>query len=173
MHRGVGSGSVGGTTEVEAAAQERLGFGLAPLPGEQTSEIQQNVGLAALILGMPPPGLQRLPEDLLGRSGVALHLRGVGLIRYLVFFVIDLPTRKVEIAGIAPIPDGLWMEQLARNLVDAFSGFLRRKRFLIHDRDPVHTGIPRCARERRHYLGARARRERLGGLLNQCYREAA
>ena len=29
----------------------------------------------------------------------------VGLIRYLVFFVIDLPTRRVEIAGIAPIPD--------------------------------------------------------------------
>ncbi len=37
-------------------------------------------------------------------------LSGVGLIRYVVFFVIDLPTRKVEIAGIAPIPDGLWME---------------------------------------------------------------
>jgi putative transposase len=31
----------------------------------------------------------------------------VGLIRYVVFFVIDLPMRKVEIAGIAPIPDGL------------------------------------------------------------------
>ncbi len=29
----------------------------------------------------------------------------VGLIRYLVFFVIDLPTRRVEIAGIAPFPD--------------------------------------------------------------------
>ncbi len=63
----------------------------------------------------------------------------VGLIRYLVFFVIDLPTRKVEIAGIAPIPDGLWMEQVARNLIDGFSGFLREKRFLIHDRDPLFT----------------------------------
>ncbi len=63
----------------------------------------------------------------------------VGLIRYLVFFVIDLPTRKVEIAGIAPIPDGLWMEQVARNLIDDFSGFLRGKRFLIHDRDPLFT----------------------------------
>ncbi len=41
-------------------------------------------------------------------------LSGVGLIRYVVFFVIDLPTRKVEIAGIAPIPDGLWMEPVAR-----------------------------------------------------------
>ena len=62
-----------------------------------------------------------------------------GLIRYLVFFMIDLPTRKVEIAGIAPIPDGLWMQQVARNLIDGFSGFLRGKRFLIHDRDPLFT----------------------------------
>ncbi len=37
-------------------------------------------------------------------------MSSVGLIRYVVFFVLDLPTRKVEIAGIAPIPDGLWME---------------------------------------------------------------
>ncbi len=28
----------------------------------------------------------------------------IGLVRYLVFFVIDLPTRRVEIAGIAPVP---------------------------------------------------------------------
>jgi putative transposase len=63
----------------------------------------------------------------------------VGLIRYLVFFVIDLPTRRVEIAGIAPVPNGLWMRQVARNLIDDFSGFLRGKRFLIHDRDPLDT----------------------------------
>jgi len=63
----------------------------------------------------------------------------VRLIRYVIFFVIDLPTRKVEIAGIAPIPDGLWMEQAARNLIDDFSGFLLKKRFLIHDRDPLFT----------------------------------
>jgi transposase InsO family protein len=31
------------------------------------------------------------------------------------------------------------MEQVARNLIDDFSGFLRRKRFLIHDRDPLFT----------------------------------
>jgi hypothetical protein len=33
---------------------------------------------------------------------------GLGLVRYLVFFVIDLSTRRVEIAGIAPVPNGLW-----------------------------------------------------------------
>ena len=63
----------------------------------------------------------------------------LGLVRYLVFFVIDLPTRRVEIAGIAPVPNGLWMSQVARNLIDDISGFLRRKRFLIHDRDPLYT----------------------------------
>ncbi len=57
----------------------------------------------------------------------------VGLARYLVFFVIDLSTRRVEIAGIAPVPNGLWMHQVARNLIDDFSGFL------IHDRDPLYT----------------------------------
>jgi len=63
----------------------------------------------------------------------------IGLVRYLVFFVIDLPTRRVEIAGIAPIPNGLWMHQVARNLTDEVSGFLRGKGFLIHDRDPLYT----------------------------------
>ena len=63
----------------------------------------------------------------------------IGLVRYLVFFVIDLPTRRVEIAGIVPVPNGLWMHQVARNLIDEVSGFLSGKGFLIHDRDPLYT----------------------------------
>lgn len=62
-----------------------------------------------------------------------------GLTRYLVLFVIELATRRVEVAGIAPQPDGAWMTQIARNLTDAFEGFLTGKRFLIHDRDPLFT----------------------------------
>ncbi len=46
---------------------------------------------------------------------------------------------KAHWPGIAPIPDGLWMEQVARNLIDDFTGFLRGKRFVIHDRDPLFT----------------------------------
>ena len=61
----------------------------------------------------------------------------MGLVRYLVFFVIDLSNRRVEIAGIAPVPNGLWMRQVARSLIDDENGFLRGKRFLIHDRDPA------------------------------------
>ena len=64
-----------------------------------------------------------------------------GLVRHMVFFVIDLATRRVHVAGIAVDPAGRWIEQLARNLTDAVDGFLRGKRFLIHDRDPLFTKV--------------------------------
>ncbi len=60
-----------------------------------------------------------------------------GLIRYFVLFVIDLKTRRVEIAGIVHQPYDDWMKQMARNLTDAMDGFLRDARFLIDDRDPL------------------------------------
>ncbi|MCH7600205.1 MAG: transposase [Myxococcales bacterium] len=62
-----------------------------------------------------------------------------GLVRYFVLFVIDLKTRRVEIAGIVPRPDGAWMSQIARNLTDTEDGFLNGARYLIHDRDPLFT----------------------------------
>ena len=62
-----------------------------------------------------------------------------GLRRYFVFFVIDLKSRRVKIAGIHHQPYGGWMEQLARNLTDAVDGFLRNASHLIHDRDPLYT----------------------------------
>ncbi len=62
-----------------------------------------------------------------------------GLIRYFVLFVIDLKTRRVEIAGILPRPDGEWMKQIARNLTDCEEGFLKGSRHLIHDPDPLFT----------------------------------
>ena len=62
-----------------------------------------------------------------------------GLKRYFVFFVIQLKSRRVEIAGVHPHPDGPWMEQLGRNLTDPVDGFLRVSRLLIHDRDPLYT----------------------------------
>ena len=66
-------------------------------------------------------------------------LTRVGLVRYFVLFVIDLKTRRVEIAGIVRQPDGEWMKQVARNLTDCDSGFLNGTRYLIHDRDPLFT----------------------------------
>ena len=58
--------------------------------------------------------------------------------RYLVLFVIDLATRRVQIAGIDPYPNEKWMLQQARNATDP-DGILKGKRFLIHDRDPLFT----------------------------------
>ena len=66
-------------------------------------------------------------------------LTRTGLVRYFVLFIIDLRTRRVEIAGIARRPDGEWMKQIARNLTDAEDGFLNGARYLIHDRDPLFT----------------------------------
>jgi putative transposase len=62
-----------------------------------------------------------------------------GLVRYMVLVVIDYKTRKVEIAGIIPQADGNWMKQVARNLSDPANGFLKNKKYLIHDRDPLFT----------------------------------
>jgi len=60
-----------------------------------------------------------------------------GLTRFAVLFVIELLTRRVEVAGIAAEPDSTWMGQISRNVTDVDDGCLRGKRYLIHDRDPL------------------------------------
>jgi hypothetical protein len=62
-----------------------------------------------------------------------------GLVRYSVLFVIDIQTRRVQIAGIAHQIHGDWMKQVARNLTDGVDGFLRDMRYVFHDRDPLFT----------------------------------
>ena len=64
---------------------------------------------------------------------------GRGLTRVAVLFIIELSTRRIQIAGITSEPDSAWMGQMSRNLTDASDGFLTGKRFLIHDRDPLFT----------------------------------
>jgi putative transposase len=65
-----------------------------------------------------------------------------------VLFAIELATRRVKILGIVHEPYGAWMEQVARNATDAFSGFVTGKRYLITARDP------RFTKELRSILGA-------------------
>ena len=62
-----------------------------------------------------------------------------GLTRYMVLVVIDYSTRKVEVAGIIEQAYGDWMKQMAKNLTDPITGFLKDKKYLIHDRDPLYT----------------------------------
>ena len=45
-------------------------------------------------------------------------------------------------------PDGAWMRQIARNWTDSEDGFLLRRRYLIHDRDPLFTKAFRETLER-------------------------
>jgi transposase InsO family protein len=61
------------------------------------------------------------------------------LVRYVVFFVMKLKTRAVEIVGITRQPEEAWMTQIAPNLTDAGNGFLRGVQYLILDRDPLYT----------------------------------
>src|SRR5215472_10267609 len=62
-----------------------------------------------------------------------------GLKRFIVLFFLELSRRRVEIGGIAPNADGLWMAQIARNITDDVEGFFKGKRYLIQDRDPLYT----------------------------------
>ena len=79
-------------------------------------------------------------DSLCGCDFFSVETLGLGgTVRYLVFFVIALKTRAVEIAGIGVDPDGNWMKQVARNLTDSMDGFLRDAKYLIHDRDPLFT----------------------------------
>ena len=58
-----------------------------------------------------------------------------GLVRYVVFFVMKLKTRRVAIGGITHQPDEDWMAQIARNLTAAGDGFLHGIQHVILDRD--------------------------------------
>src|SRR5258708_17565460 len=62
-----------------------------------------------------------------------------GLVAYYVLVVIELATRRVQIAGITSHPTAAFMQQCARQLTDPCDGFLLGKRYLLHDRDTKFT----------------------------------
>jgi putative transposase len=72
-----------------------------------------------------------------------------GLVRSVVFFVMNLKSRTGEIAGITCQPHEAWMMQLAPNLTDAWDGFLRGVHDGMLDRDPLDTtAVRRLLRDR-------------------------
>jgi putative transposase len=63
-----------------------------------------------------------------------------GLVTYYLMFAMHLATRRVHFAGCTANPGGSWMAQMARNLTDAFDGFLRKPvRYVLLDRDTKFT----------------------------------
>jgi transposase InsO family protein len=62
-----------------------------------------------------------------------------GLVTYYVLVVMELTSRRVQIAGITPHPTAAFIQQCARQLTDPCEGFLLGKRYLIHDRDTKFT----------------------------------
>ena len=58
-----------------------------------------------------------------------------GLVTYYTVFVIDLASRRVQIAGSTPHPNDLFMRQISRALTASDDGLLRDHRVLIRDRD--------------------------------------
>jgi transposase InsO family protein len=138
-------------------ASDNLSWGYTRIQGA-LANLGHNIGRTTIRRILQQAGLEPAPERHKGMSWkqfLKIHWDTLaaadfftvevwtlgGLVRYLVLFVIDLSTRKVEIAGIAPDPDGHWMKQVARNLTDPFAGFLRNKKYLIHDRDPLFTEV--------------------------------
>jgi hypothetical protein len=63
-------------------------------------------------------------------------LGAFGTVRYTVSFVMEVKTRAVQIAGVRIAPDGHWMKQIARNLLDPVDGFLRNASYLTLLGDP-------------------------------------
>jgi putative transposase len=62
-----------------------------------------------------------------------------GLVTYYVLVMMELSTRRVQVAGITPHPTDAFMTQCARQLTDPVDGFLLGKQYLVHDRDTKYT----------------------------------
>ena len=58
-----------------------------------------------------------------------------GLVTYYLLFVMELATRRVQLAACTPSLGDTFMMQIARNLTDPFDGFLKDMRYVLIDRD--------------------------------------
>ena len=72
-----------------------------------------------------------------------------GLVTMYILVVMELKSRRIEIAGITANPDGKWIRQICRNLTEVDHGFLRNTTHLLVDRDtkfqPLRTYLTDCS----------------------------
>ena len=67
-----------------------------------------------------------------------------GLQRFMILFFIELSSRRVQLGGVAKCPNGLWMEQVGRNVTDCEDGILKANP--VPDpraRSALHSAVPR------------------------------
>jgi putative transposase len=89
-----------------------------------------------------------------------------GLHRFIVLFLIELSTRRVEIPGISATLNGLWMSQIARNLTDSVACSWAalpdpRSGSVVHRR--VSEYVEGCRRGISQVATAESESERAGG----------
>jgi len=58
-----------------------------------------------------------------------------GLVTTFILVVMNLKTRRIEIAGVTAHPDSAWVQQVGRKLTDALDGFLLNHSHILIDRD--------------------------------------
>lgn len=136
-------------------ANENLGWGYTKIR-DALRGLNVEIGRTTVANILAEAGLEPAPERAKKRTWAAFlkshwstlyacdffsveTLGTFGTVRHMVFFVIEIKTRIVHIAGIRVNPDEAWMMQLNRNLLDSTDGFLSTARFLVHDRDPLFT----------------------------------
>ena len=62
-----------------------------------------------------------------------------GIVDFYVHFVIDIATREVTVTNVNSDWDETVMMQVGRQLIDYEDGFLKDKKYVIMDRDPLYT----------------------------------
>ena len=114
---------------VHLAAQNRS-WGYRRIQGA-LSNLGHKLGRGTIAEILARHGIEPAPSESgrrLGRSSLTQHWDLIvaagfftieawtrhGLQRFIVLFLMELSTRKVEIAGTAPSPNGLWMNQIAQ-----------------------------------------------------------
>ncbi len=115
---------------------------VGPQSLQMSIKLDTSIGMSLSIIppGCPSPTasqrvLKALKPHKISADRIAAHYGPRGLVTFYVFFLIELATRRIEIAGITPSPNEAWMMQIGRNLTDPTDGFLAEKELLILDRD--------------------------------------